>query len=251
MEKNVGKIYIIKNTANDKVYVGQTITPLEIRWKNHLSNAYNVDSKDSHSMIIYLAMRKYGVENFYIEILEDNIPKNQLNKREAYWIKYYNSVRPNGYNILDGEQTNELFYKNPIYQLDKKTLKIIDKFDSEAEAEFVTGIKAGYISRVIRGVQLTTGGYRWCKAKDYDDYIKNPPTQTNGKNYYNKDYNFEINRTSKTILQIDPKTNQVIKEWYNGAGEISKEINKAVSGIYSVIHGNRKTCGGYIWKYKN
>lgn len=243
-----GKVYIIRNSINDKVYIGQTITPLQIRWKNHLSNAKNIDNPDNQNMIIYNAMRKHGIDNFYIELLEENIPREKLNEREAFWISKYNSVRPNGYNILDGENCPEPFRGKHIYQLNKNTLEIINSFNSESEAAEKLNIKADYISRVLRGVCITTAGYRWCKQEDYEKYKNNPPTSANGKNYYNKKTPIQL---TKVILQIDPETNKVIKEWYNGANEAAKEVKKHSSGIYAVLNGKRKTCGGYIWRYKN
>ena len=45
-------------------------------------------------------MKKYGIENFYVEILESQI-KN-YKKKEKYWISKFNSIYPNGYNILKG-----------------------------------------------------------------------------------------------------------------------------------------------------
>lgn len=45
-------------------------------------------------------MRKLGLENFYIEILEE-CPKEKMNEREKYWISYYNSYK-NGYNGTEG-----------------------------------------------------------------------------------------------------------------------------------------------------
>ena len=76
----MGLIYIIKNNCNDKVYVGQTTTSMKQRWNHHVTSAKN--NLDS-SMVLYNAMRKYGVENFYIELLEGNIVGTDLlNKRE-------------------------------------------------------------------------------------------------------------------------------------------------------------------------
>lgn len=34
-----GRIYIIRNTVNDKVYVGQTHVSINLRFQNHLSAA--------------------------------------------------------------------------------------------------------------------------------------------------------------------------------------------------------------------
>ena len=66
----MGLIYIIKNHCNNKVYVGQTTTSMKQRWNHHITSAKN---NFEPSMVLYKAMRKYGVENFYVELLEDNI----------------------------------------------------------------------------------------------------------------------------------------------------------------------------------
>lgn len=245
---NIGKVYIIKNYINNKVYIGQTKTSLKSRWKNHLSNARNINHPDNKVMIIYDAMRKHGIENFFIELLEDNIPLEKLDEKETFWIHYYNSVRPNGYNILDGQKYPNPFKGKAIYQLNKSNLEIINSFNSISEASQTLNINADNISRVIRGVNITAGGFRWCEQQNYENYKENPPVKTNEKNSYKKN-KIEIQST-KVILQIDPKTNEVIKEWYNGANEIAKYINRTSASIYNVIYGQRKTCAGYIWKYK-
>ena len=92
-----GRIYIIKNTINSKVYIGQTKVSLKLRFQNHLSAARN--GKD---YVIGKAIRKYGEENFYIELLEE-CTIEELNERERYWISYFNSTNNKfGYNISIG-----------------------------------------------------------------------------------------------------------------------------------------------------
>lgn len=54
---------------------------------------------------MYKAIKKYGLENFTFEILQDNIENyDQLDKAEIYWIDYYNSFLQ-GYNETSGGQT--------------------------------------------------------------------------------------------------------------------------------------------------
>lgn len=92
-----GRIYIIKNTVSDKVYVGQTKVSLKLRFQNHLSAARN--GKD---YIIGKAIRKYGEDKFYIELLEE-CTVEELNEREKYWIAFFNSTDNRfGYNISIG-----------------------------------------------------------------------------------------------------------------------------------------------------
>lgn len=90
-------IYIIRNFINDKVYVGQAINP-EQRFKGHIQDK----DRKQYSSAIDGAIKKYGKENFYYEIIEG--PITNFNEREIYWIKFFNSLTPNGYNILEGGQ---------------------------------------------------------------------------------------------------------------------------------------------------
>ena len=110
----MGLIYIIKNNCNNKVYVGQTSTSMEHRWKDHIKSA---KGNFEPSMILYKAMRKYGIENFYVELVEDSITgTDALNDREKYWIEQYDSLLPNGYNVREGgEDCGRIFYVNTIF----------------------------------------------------------------------------------------------------------------------------------------
>ena len=94
--KHKGKIYIIRNRINDKVYVGQTTRTLQSRFAEHM----NPQTK-SHGDKLHNAIFRHGAENFYVEILQDNIPEDMLDDRERYWIAEYNSFL-NGYNTYMG-----------------------------------------------------------------------------------------------------------------------------------------------------
>lgn len=47
-------------------------------------------------------MRKYGIKNFTVEVIEECESREQLNERERYWIVKLNCKYPNGYNMTDG-----------------------------------------------------------------------------------------------------------------------------------------------------
>ena len=89
-------IYKITNIQNNKTYIGQTIRPIEQRFHRHLNDALN-GILDTH---FARAIRKYGKENFQIEIIDTAQNQNELNEKERYWIQYYNSVEE-GYNETD------------------------------------------------------------------------------------------------------------------------------------------------------
>lgn len=85
-------IYKIINKINKKVYIGQTCESLNRRFHRHKSHARQ--GTDTH---LYRAIRKYGEENFTIEQIDTANSQEELDNKEIYWIKYYNSFK-NGYN---------------------------------------------------------------------------------------------------------------------------------------------------------
>lgn len=109
-------IYIIKNTINQKVYIGRS-TDINRRWATHLR-----DAKNGSLCKIHLAMNKLGINNFYFEVLEECEVK-ELNNREQYYIDLYNSWHSgynngNSSNFLNGEDNpNCKMTKEDIYDI--------------------------------------------------------------------------------------------------------------------------------------
>ena len=96
---NTGIIYKITNIINNKIYIGQTIQKLELRFADHRYSALNTN----RPQYLYKAMRKYGIENFKIESIETNIPLYLLNEREQHYIKTFNTIdHSKGYNLTTG-----------------------------------------------------------------------------------------------------------------------------------------------------
>lgn len=140
-----GFIYIIKNTVNSKVYIGQTRTSVEQRWREHLRHAQYGDQ------IINRVMKKYGVDKFYIETLEIcNI--KLLDYREMYYIDLYDSTnKSKGYNVSIGGNT-------PRFK--RKILSISDLVDLYTNKKFtLEEIATKYeVSRYIISTELKNAG---------------------------------------------------------------------------------------------
>lgn len=107
MEQNSGEIYMITNKINNKKYIGQTVCYLSSgrkygtakRWNHHVSVANNNFDKGGRHFCN--AIRKYGKENFSIEtLLICNL--EMMDYYEKNFIKLYNTISPNGYNIEAG-----------------------------------------------------------------------------------------------------------------------------------------------------
>ena len=73
------KVYKITCKVNNKIYIGQTIESLTQRFNRHMGY-----QKDEHDTKFYRAIRKYGKDNFYIELLEEVSNQNELDKLIEY-----------------------------------------------------------------------------------------------------------------------------------------------------------------------
>lgn len=119
-------IYIIKNNINDKVYIGQTKLSLSERFKKHI---YDSKTPCKKHRPLFLAFEKYGIENFYIELIED-CDSEFADEREIYWIKYFNSYNENGYNATIGGTMYEPYdykYIANLIKLGLTTKEIVQK----------------------------------------------------------------------------------------------------------------------------
>ena len=94
-------IYKIENKINHKKYIGQSVD-IKRRWQNEKTNAFNINAHE-YEYPLSRAFRKYGVDNFIFEVIEE-CPQSQLNERETYWIQKYDSFF-NGYNQTLGGDT--------------------------------------------------------------------------------------------------------------------------------------------------
>lgn len=106
-------IYKITNMTNGKSYIGQSV---------HIERRF-IEHKSCQSSIISNAIIKYGKDNFVFEVIEE-CDISLLNKQEAYYIQLYNTVIPNGYNVLlESEQEEKSHF---IWIDNDKVKSIID-----------------------------------------------------------------------------------------------------------------------------
>jgi group I intron endonuclease len=104
------EIYKIVNLTTGKIYVGQAVSHIlnhkkyrpygyEGRFRCHISEAFS--SKKNQSHFLNNAIRKYGVHDFVVELIEC-CEINKSDEREIHYIKELNSLYPNGYNLKNG-----------------------------------------------------------------------------------------------------------------------------------------------------
>lgn len=133
-----GYIYIITNKVNNKQYVGQTSRDIWTRFDEHCYD-------DRSTSAIHAAIKKYGVDNFDLKLLEE-VDLNQLDTRERYWINEYNTCRE-GYN---------------------KTLSGIDKSFKDYKSVMIVenGFIIDSLERLAREIaKLTDWSMKWLKSR--------------------------------------------------------------------------------------
>lgn len=91
------EVYRILNLVTGKSYIGKTNIGIINRYKKHISNA-----KNNINRYLYDSMNKHGYNYFIIGTLEECSSIEELNTKEIYYIKKYNSLYPNGYNMTLG-----------------------------------------------------------------------------------------------------------------------------------------------------
>ena len=244
-----GFIYKIYNDVNDKVYIGQTAIDIESRWIQHLSKtAYREDNS-----IVHKAIEKYGKEHFNIEavdtIYNDNFEslRKELNKREISCIEQYNSISPNGYNILYGGGDVPI-KRIKIYQFDLCG-NFIQEFDSISDAlRYLNKSNKNSTIQKHIGKDNYAFGFLWSYDKNinpHDLYIKNRKQR--------KIRSKDNNKLKKPRIPVNQyELDDGFIQSYINTTIASKEIGINNSG--NIVHCCKHrihTAYGYKWFYAN
>lgn len=97
----MGLIYKYTNSINGKSYIGQTLHDIAAkRWSQHKRDAYRPDHT-CYNTPFYRAIRKHGYDNFTTSVVT-HCPMEELNELEIKYVKEYNTLHPNGYNLTIG-----------------------------------------------------------------------------------------------------------------------------------------------------
>lgn len=153
-------IYSIRNKSTNKIYIGCSKN-IKDRWKTHCKKLRNRIS------LINRAIQKYGKDNFEFTILLE-CPSMCFNYWEQYYIKIYNTMTPNGYNLTSGGEykktySNETRKKisnsskgRTITELCKSRASKVNSGNSYAKGHLHTEEWKNNMSTILRGVKHTT-----------------------------------------------------------------------------------------------
>lgn len=253
----ISGIYKITNSVNGKIYIGQSID-IEERWYQHKYKAFDEKEKGYNSAI-HAAMRKYGIENFSIEIIE-KCESILLDERERFWIKELNCLSPNGYNILEGGQGQRKeahvccdcgiqIYRTSLrcqacHAIHQQKVKL-----SFTALELAKSIKEKGFSGVGKEYGVTDNTVKkWCTRYGI------PNKKAEVIDWYNKQMgiieNKSIKKPSKIpVNQLDLQTREVIQTFESATAAARSLGREKGSHITEVCKGIHKQAYGFGWEY--
>ena len=133
----------IRNNITDDIYVGSTTQPLSKRMAYHREDAKR--EKHKHRTF-YLKINEIGIENFYIELIEDCPCETleQLRKREGYYIRKMGTLNHKiaGRTKKEYSDDNKEYFKEhdkEYYKANKHKFKQHNKEYYEANKEKMSG----------------------------------------------------------------------------------------------------------------
>ena len=206
-----------KNSNNQIVYVGQTQNLKERHYRHIKIDPYKEELKE-YNYPLSRGIRKYGENEYKLIILEDNLLKDELDKKEKYWIEYYNTYW-NGYNQSKGGK-NPI---KPIFEEEKIDIVIeMLKDESYSYKDIIgkTGISLTHIYNINIGKR---------RRKDNINY---PIRKSNTKGTKGLKFSPEENLLiHKTILNTHKTYKQIARDFECDATTI-RRINEGKTKKY-------------------
>lgn len=209
-------IYQITNQINGKIYIGKTERTIQERWRERCEDYLRERCYDRP---LYRAMRKYGLSNFTIELLEET---DNPEEREIFWIEQKGSFK-HGYNATMGGDGKKYIdydlvvatYKNS--GIIKETAKIL-------------GICEDTVHKIL-------------KQKD----ISIKPTSEINKEKFSKMVSmYSLNdEYIRTFISLQEAATYMVENKLTGCKHSTIRTH-----ISEVCRGKRKTAAKFKWKFE-
>lgn len=264
----MGLIYKITNDINDLVYIGLTTRTMEIRWAEHKKYA------GTNNSAIDNAIFDLGVNHFKCELIQDNIPNDELHQTERDWVTYYDSYN-NGYNLTPGGNGRSLTDKQiqeieRLYFIEQKSIReICEQLDLQHSTVYhrVASDKRYSLEEnrkrskkeqykaidvyALNGEYIDTC-YSITQAEKIYDIDGKRARECIIKGYINKGYRLAyanqplfIANNKQAVLQFSPEGDFIAR--YCGMREAGRKTGIDYTGIVRVCKGIKISAGGYFW----
>lgn len=228
--KRISGIYCIENLTTKKKYVGQSVD-IKSRIAKHINELTHVKH---HNDYLQNAWNKYGPEDFIFYTLEE-CQIEALDERECYYIELLNTLnRDCGYNLKTGGQSGGAIVSDYVRKKMSDSIKKSyqsnpDLIEQSREKAIEQWSKPEIKEKIMGKNNGMYGRHHTAES------IKKMSEKKKGKK--------SPKRNLTPVLCIE------LNKIYDCAAEASHELNISGSSILQVCYGNRKTCGGYQWKF--
>jgi group I intron endonuclease len=219
----MGYIYKIVNKIDKKTYIGQTVHDCETRWSHHLRDRSNCRYLKS-------ALKKHGIDNFDFKIVCITFDSS-LDDIEIDYIKKYDCLVPNGYNLRLGGNSGR-------HHADTKK-----KISDTLKTRYQDGINRAKIPKPQLGIPLSE-----ITKKKISDKLKGRKLSQSA---IDKRVITQRIKRNRKIIQLDLHGNKLNE--FDSCKEAAEYVGGAKSNISSCCNGKgyNKTAKGYIWKYES
>lgn len=221
MEENtpIGYVYITENLVNGKRYIGQ-------------HQAKEFDKNYLGSGVVFLkALKKYGKKNFQVKIIEWGNSLEDLNKKEIYWIDYYNAARSEDfYNVSLGG--GGFLMTDEMKEINRQTQKIVQCHPDVVEKK----------RKALLGKKLPKESCLKMSIKQKE--IQNRKEQRELRRLQN----LGNNRAGKPVVCIE--THKIYKSSLDAARSFGKNDHSAIAYCARRYQkGGSNTAYGFHWRY--
>ena len=243
-----GIIYKYTYLPTGESYIGQT-TNFTKRQRDHLS-------EDRTNLRFHNLLRKH-YNDFKIEILEENISTIQeLNKKEKFYIKKYNTYLGFGFNLTEGgdggfQACNNYWKNNPKKM--QEHIKRIQPLAAQASKEYWKN-NPEWKQQHLK--EMKNGWKKWKENNEdhFKENLKNAHLKAKEWRENNKEV-FENNR--KKAVEANKKKVKLLNtgEIFNSITEAANYYNICATSISACCKGKRQSAGKnekgekLVWEY--
>lgn len=211
-------IYFHTCRISDKSYIGYTKSTMIDRWDAHVYDAF----KKNSTFAFHRALRKYGIENFDHQILEECCDLASAKRQEIFWIAVKKSFE-NGYNMTKGGDSPPIFERTLKYKENHRKATSLGTKAAYQRVEVQENVKKSFT------VQRRANISQKQKEVQNRDDVRSPKC--------------------KSVLQVDVKSLQVIAK-FDSACLASRVTNISQTHIHGCASGKRRIAGGYFWFFE-
>jgi len=250
------QIYLITDKTNNKKYVGQVVQHRGylLRFKEHLYG-----SKYANTKLLSNAINKHGKNMFEIKLIEDNISEHDIDEKESYYIKQFNTFYLDGcgYNMTKGGQgTHDYqFTADDKYKISISSKRFWEMLKNDPEKLQARNSK---ISAKLKGRKKSDLAKKHLSEAAYNRFKIHSGT-FKGKKHSAESKLKIAEKNGYKVGMFDKDSDMLLQEFISTSSAAKYLVDNGVTQniscairirtICNQVQGQGKTAYGYVWKY--